>query len=196
MSGGGGGNKGGHGGHAGKAGSTQRLVVHPSELADVISQVGQEADTAAYIVRGMIRHVAELDALLSSGQVVPDPARYNLARRGLEEALTGKSGAQQAAQGLTDVAAWVTKFCQQVLDADGPGAGPGSGLSGRHPRHPHQPHHPHSPVGHAGSSRTARVRKMLAFAKKEHANDGGNNHTKYGAWYGSNGVAWCAQFVS
>jgi len=37
---------------------------------------------------------------------------------------------------------------------------------------------------------------MLAFAKKERANDGGNNHTKYGRWYGDDGVPWCAQFVS
>lgn len=28
------------------------------------------------------------------------------------------------------------------------------------------------------------------------ANAGYNNFTKYGAWYGWNGVAWCAQFVS
>lgn len=28
------------------------------------------------------------------------------------------------------------------------------------------------------------------------ANAGGNNYTKYGRWYGCNGVAWCAQFQS
>lgn len=26
--------------------------------------------------------------------------------------------------------------------------------------------------------------------------DSGNNHTKYGAWYGADGQAWCAMFVS
>lgn len=48
--------------------------------------------------------------------------------------------------------------------------------------------------GHGG--RQQKIDKMLAFANKQHANDGGNNHTKYGAWYGTNGVSWCAQFVS
>lgn len=28
------------------------------------------------------------------------------------------------------------------------------------------------------------------------SNSGDNNYTKYGKWYGCNGVAWCAQFVS
>jgi hypothetical protein len=46
-------------------------------------------------------------------------------------------------------------------------------------------------VGNHGSSRSARIKKMLAVANKQHANDGGDNHTKYGAWYGKNGVAWC-----
>ncbi|PZS36494.1 MAG: hypothetical protein DLM58_01665 [Pseudonocardiales bacterium] len=192
---GGNGSSGLSGGGGGKGrGSKQRLVVHPSELADVISQVNSEADTTAYIVRGMTRHIAELDALVSGGQVVPDPARFNLARRGLEEALTGKYGAQRAAQGLSDVATWVTSFLQQLLDADGPGGGagmiakPGGGKKGGSGNGG-------TPVGHR-SSRSARVKKMLAFARTQHANDGGNNRTKYGAWYGSNGVAWCAQFVS
>lgn len=50
--------------------------------------------------------------------------------------------------------------------------------------------------GDAGGGRAAKIDKMLDFASKQHANDGGSNHTKYGAWYRTNGVAWCAQFVS
>jgi len=163
----------------------------------VASQVATEADRTQYIVRGMTRHLAAMDTLVAGGAfVVPDPARFSLARRGLEEALTGKFGAQAAAQGLSDVASWVEKFRQQILAADAPAGGLGSG--GTKPRqHPkHSKHPPHTPAGHSGSSRSARVTKMLALAKKQHANDGGTNHTKYGAWFGNNGDKWCAQFVS
>lgn len=35
-----------------------------------------------------------------------------------------------------------------------------------------------------------------ATEEEKTANKGLNNYTKYGAWYGMNGVAWCAEFIS
>lgn len=41
------------------------------------------------------------------------------------------------------------------------------------------------------------AQEVLAIAKKEVGYvEGKNNSNKYGQWYGMNGVAWCAQFVS
>ncbi|GAB2466389.1 CHAP domain-containing protein [Jatrophihabitans fulvus] len=51
--------------------------------------------------------------------------------------------------------------------------------------------------GGGGSSRRERVEKMLDFAQKQKATDGGTNTTKYNDWYGvANGQPWCAMFVS
>lgn len=48
-----------------------------------------------------------------------------------------------------------------------------------------------------GGSRATRIHKMLALAKKQHfVEHNGNNITPYGKWYGANGSAWCAMFVS
>jgi hypothetical protein len=189
--------------HGSGSGRSQRLVVYPGELADVVTSTAGHADRARYVVRGMTRHAAELAALQSGGQwVVPDEARSALARRHLDEALSGRSGARVVAQGLIDVSGWVATFRKQILAADGPGT-PGRGgkspAAGVHPGKGDKPKgsgKKTTPVSHHGSSRSARIAKMLDLAKKQHADDGGNNHTKYGAWFGSNGVAWCAQFVS
>lgn len=35
-----------------------------------------------------------------------------------------------------------------------------------------------------------------AMLEDKHANTGSNNYTKYGKWYGGNGLYWCQQFVS
>lgn len=37
---------------------------------------------------------------------------------------------------------------------------------------------------------------QIGYREGRDANGNWNNINKYGAWYGSNGVAWCAQFVS
>ena len=35
-----------------------------------------------------------------------------------------------------------------------------------------------------------------SMLQEKHANVGRNNFTKYGDWYGNNGVYWCQQYVS
>ncbi|WP_143168178.1 CHAP domain-containing protein [Jatrophihabitans endophyticus] len=51
--------------------------------------------------------------------------------------------------------------------------------------------------GDGGSGRQQQVDSMLAVARAQHAVEHNHdNRTKYGAWYGNNGDAWCAQFVS
>lgn len=53
------------------------------------------------------------------------------------------------------------------------------------------------PPGPASTSQSAKVRAIVRMAKSQVGNrESGNNRTKYGAWYGMNGVAWCAIFVS
>lgn len=170
----------------------QRLVVYPAELADVVSRLRSESELAGYVGRGIARHEAELDAVVAGDWMVPDMARLNLVRRQLAEARTGPRSATAASSGLADTASWVSTFRSQVLAADGPGER--RSPPPRHATHPHQPdRHP------AESSRTRRVHRMLATAQaqpRRHVTDGGTNHTPCGAWFGSNGVAWCAQFVS
>ena len=172
--------------------SRQRLVVYPAELADVVSQMRKESDNAAYIARGVAKHAAELDGLVSSGWAAPDPARLDLVRRQIEAARDGRRGAVAASNGLAETASWVSWFRSQILAADGPQDG------GNHKPGNHRPAPPDkAPPGQR--SRTQKVHKMLAEANaqlKRHVNDGGTNHTLYGAWFGTNGVQWCAQFVS
>jgi hypothetical protein len=193
-------------GHS-RSGAAQRLVVYPSELASVVASTNRHAEVAQHVVRGMTRHAAELTALAGGEWAVPDQARFERARHGLDEALAGKSGARVIAQGLTDVSTWVASFRSQILAADGPGAStglsrspgggsPGRGAPGGRTTRPIGSGRPATPIRHHASTRTARIHKMLSLAGKQHADDGGSNHTKYGAWFGTNGVAWCAQFVS
>ncbi len=50
--------------------------------------------------------------------------------------------------------------------------------------------------GGKGGTNTA-IRQMLAVARQQvGTTDHGKNTTRYGAWYGMNGQAWCAMFVS
>jgi hypothetical protein len=178
-----------------RSGSKQRLVVYPAELADVVERLRKESDSAAYIDRGIARHDAELDAFTSSGWTVPDPVALSLVRRHLDSARTGPRGAAAAAEGLGDTASWVDTFRAQIVAADGPATG------GRTKPHPAAPSHPpakHPAAPHV-SSRTQKVHRLLAVAEtqfKRHVNDGGTNHTPYGAWFGGDGGAWCAMFVS
>lgn len=52
-----------------------------------------------------------------------------------------------------------------------------------------------SPKG--GTTREKKVARLLALARKQVGiKEKGDNVTKFGAWYGANGVAWCATFVS
>ncbi len=54
-----------------------------------------------------------------------------------------------------------------------------------------------SPVKGTKSSQKASVCDIVSVAAKEIGyRETGNNMTKYGAWYGTNGAAWCHMFVS
>jgi hypothetical protein len=53
----------------------------------------------------------------------------------------------------------------------------------------------HTPVGTSTRDRAVRAVVATAIAEVGYA-EHGNNATKYGAWYGQDGQAWCAMFVS
>ncbi len=63
------------------------------------------------------------------------------------------------------------------------------------PRAPKPHSKPKAPAG--GTARQKKIARVLAVARKQVGiKEQGENMTKFGAWYGSNGVSWCGMFVS